>query len=323
MAMRLFLVMCVAGAATTVGASLEVPLGLDAYMPVPESNPLTADKVALGRRLFFDTRLSMDGTVSCATCHDPSKAFTDGRRVSVGVAGRPGVRNAPSLVNRGYGAAFFWDGRAATLEEQVLGPIENPDELGSSVAGVLARLSQDEAYPGQFRMAFGRDVRREDFARALASYVRSILAGDAPVDRYLAGDRDALSPDAQAGLRLFRGKANCTACHLGPTFSDERFHNTGVAWAGGVLSDAGRAAVSRRPEDQGAFKTPTLRHVGQTGPYMHDGSFARLEDVIDFYDRGGNPNPHLDPEIRPLRLTAAEKSALLAFLRSLSGRIVS
>ena len=300
----------------------EVPLGLDAYMPVPETNPLTAEKIALGRRLFFDTGLSADGTVACVNCHDPARAFTDGRRVSVGVFGRTGRRNAPTIINRGYGTAFFWDGRARTLEEQVIGPIEHPDELGFSVDGVVARLGRDRTYRAQFRAAFARDVTREDVARALASYIRSILAGDSPVDRYLAGSRDALSDDAQAGLRVFRGKANCTACHLGPTFSDERFHNTGVAWAGGVLSDAGRAAVLGRTEDRGAFKTPTLRHVADTAPYMHDGTLARLEDVIDYYDRGGNPNPHLDPELRPLRLTAAEKTSLVSFLRALSGRII-
>lgn len=239
------------------------------------------------------------------------------------MSGRAGTRNAPALLNRGYGKAFFWDGRAATLEEQVVRPIENPDELGSSLAGVLARLARDSEYPAQFRAAFGRDMSLEDVARALATYVRSILAADSPVDRYLAGAPDALSSDAQAGLRIFRGKGNCTACHLGPTFSDERFHNTGVAWAGGVLSDSGRAAVSGRTDDRGAFKTPTLRHVGETAPYMHDGSVVSLEDVIDFYDRGGNPNPHLDPEIMPLRLTRSEKTTLGAFLRSLSGHMTN
>lgn len=308
--------------AGTSSASREIPLGLDAYMPIPESNPLTAEKVALGRRLFFDKRLSVNRSLSCASCHDPSRAFADARRVSLGVLGRPGVRNAPALINRGYGSAFFWDGRAASLEEQVLGPIENPLELGSTVGAALGALRDDRTYVASFRVAFGREPSREDLARALASYVRSILAGDSPVDRFLAGDRQALSTEAQTGLRLFRGKGNCTACHLGPTFSDERFHNTGVAWSAGTLNDEGRAAVTGRSDDRGAFKTPTLRHVAETAPYMHDGSLARLEDVIEFYDRGGNPNPHLDGEIRPLRLTAAEKSALLAFLRSLSGRIV-
>jgi cytochrome c peroxidase len=310
------------------GAHRRVPLGLDLYMPVPEDNPLTEARVRLGRGLFFERRLSRDGSVSCASCHDPARAFSDGRRVSRGVYGRVGRRNVPALLNRGYGSAFFWDGRAASLEQQVLGPIENAAELGSSINDVVARLARDRRYAARFREAFGRGVSGGDVARALASYVRSILAGDSPVDRYLAGDRTALSPTAAEGLRLFRGKANCTACHLGPTFSDERVHNTGVAWrstsagAAGRFADLGRAAISGRPEDEGAFKTPTLREVARTAPYMHDGSLARLEDVIDFYDGGGRANPRLDEEIRPLRLAAHEKSALVAFLRSLEGALI-
>lgn len=299
-----------------------LPLGLDAYMPVPEWNRLTPEKIALGRELFFDTRLSADGSLSCAGCHEPARAFADSNRVSRGVFGRTGTRNAPALINRGYGSAFFWDGRAATLEEQVLAPIDNPVELGSSVDAVLERLCGNAWYQGAFRRAFGREPSRDGLAQALASYLRSIVAADSPADRFLDGDRGALSAEAQAGLRLFRGKENCTACHLGPTFSDERFHNTGVAWASGALTDEGRAAVTGKAEHRGAFKTPTLRHVAETAPYMHDGSVARLEDVIDFYDRGGHPNPHLDAEIRPLRLSIAEKTALVALLRSLSGRIV-
>ena len=155
----------------------------------------------------------------------------------------------------------------------------------------------------------------------MASYVRTILSGDAPIDRYMNGEREALAEQARAGLRLFRGKANCTACHLGPIFSDEQFHNTGVAWREGELLDPGRFAVTGKEEDRGAFKTPTLREVTRTAPYMHDGSLATLDDVIEFYNRGGNPNPHLDPELRPLRLTPEEKQALLAFLRALSGTI--
>jgi cytochrome c peroxidase len=298
-----------------------LPLGLDAYMPIPEDNPQSPRKIALGRRLFFDPRLSADAAVSCATCHDPRRAFADPHRVSPGAFGGMGTRNTPAILNRGYGSAFFWDGRAATLEEQVLAPIENPVELGSRVETAVTRVGSDGAYARMFRAAFGRDPSSADLARALASYVRSIVAGDSPVDRFLAGDRGALSADAQAGLRVFRGKGNCTACHLGPTFSDERFHNTGVAWRSGVPSDEGRGAVTGKPADRGAFKTPTLRHAADTAPYMHDGSLPTLEDVIEFYDRGGHANRHLDPEIRALGLTLQEKSALAAFLRSLSGRI--
>ena len=300
---------------------LEIPLGLDAYMPIPEDNRLTTEKVSLGRQLFFEGLLSRDGTISCATCHDPRRAFTDGRGVSVGALGRKGARNVPTLVNRGYGAAHFWDGRASSLEEQALQPIQNPNELDMTVEEVLVRLKRDRGYRNRFQAAFSREANAEDLARSLASYVRTILSGHSPVDRYLNGERNALSDQARQGLNLFRGKANCTACHLGPNFTDERFHNTGIAWRDGQWLDSGRFAVSGKAADHGAFKTPTLREIAQTAPYMHDGSLATLEEVIEFYDRGGNPNAYLDPELRPLRLTAEEKQALAAFLRALSGTI--
>jgi cytochrome c peroxidase len=275
----------------------EVPLGLDGYMPVPDDDPLTGEKIALGRRLFFDVRLSADGTRSCGSCHDPDKAFTDGRRVSVGVFGRTGMRNAPTLINRGYGAAFFWDGRVRTLEEQVLKPIEDANEMDLPVTDAASRVG----------------LTPDDLSRALASYVRSILSGNSPYDRFVNGERTALSAEQQAGLQIFRGKGNCTACHVGPNFTDERMHNTGIAWRDGHLADPGAGA--------GTFKTPTLREIAHTAPYMHDGSLATLEAVVDFYDDGGRPNPHIDPEIHPLHLSVEEKQALVAFLRSLSGSI--
>ena len=298
-----------------------VPVGLDLYMPVPERNPLTTSKVALGRKLFFDSLLSRDRTRACASCHDPRRAFTDGRAVALGVDGREGTRSAPTLVNRGYGRSFFWDGRATSLEEQVLRPIQHRMEMDMTLEGLLVRLTRDEAYSDLFQSAFGDDPDAKGLAQALASYVRTILSGNAPFDRYVKGDRHALTERQRQGLRVFRGKGNCTACHLGPTFTDENFHNTGVAWQAGQLLDQGRFAVTSDDEDRGAFKTPTLREVTRTAPYMHDGSIATLEEVIEFYDRGGNANPYLDLEIHPLRLTDEEKTALLAFLRSLSGTV--
>jgi cytochrome c peroxidase len=297
-----------------------VPLGLDLYMPVPASNPLSPEKVWLGRRLFFDRRLSRDKSLSCAGCHDPAKVFTDGKALSEGVFHRRGTRNVPTLTNRGYGSTFFWDGRASTLEEQVLQPIQNPLEMGMTVEEVMARLLRDRHYRAQFQQAFGREVNREDLARALASYVRSILSGDSPYDRYLNGTPDALSAEAREGLRIFRGKGNCITCHVGPNLTDERFHNTGVAWRDGKLTDPGRFAVTEKDQDRGAFKPPTLREVARTAPYMHDGSIATLEGVIDYYDRGGNRNPGLDAEIRPLHLSSDEKKNLIAFLHCLNGR---
>ena len=279
-----------------LAAAIVIPLGLDLYLPAPEDNPLSVDKIALGRRLFFDRRLSRDGSISCSSCHDPDRAFSDGRTLAVGVFGRAGRRNSPALINRGYGRAFFWDGRAATLEEQVLKPIEDPNEMDLQLSEAAARAG----------------LPSEEIARALASFVRSILSGDSPFDRFINGDRAALTAGQQAGLQLFRGKANCVACHAGPNFSDERRHNTGVAWRDGRFADAGAG--------QGDFKTPTLREVARTAPYMHDGSLATLEDVLEYYDSGGNRNPGLDPELRPLRLSAGEKRDLVAFLRCLNGR---
>jgi len=298
-----------------------VPLGLDLYMPVPESNPLTQKKAELGRKLFFDPILSRDLSLSCAGCHQPEHAFTDARRVAVGVFGRTGTRNAPTLVNRAWGRAHFWDGREAALESTVLKPIQNPDELDMMLEEAVARLRAHAEYPLLFQQAFGREPAAEDLAHALASFVRSILSGDAPVDRYMNGDRAALTEEQLLGLRIFRGKGNCVACHVGPNFTDEQFHNTGVAWRDGALQDAGRFATSGREADRGAFKTPTLRNVALTAPYMHDGSLAALEDVVEFYDRGGNANPHLDAEIRPLHLAPEEKRALITFLRSLTGSL--
>ena len=277
-------------------AAIAIPLGLDLYLPAPEDDPLTAEKIELGRRLFFDRRLSRDGSVACASCHDPERAYSDGRKIAVGVFGRRGRRNAPALINRGYGRLFFWDGRVATLEEQVLKPIEDPNEMDMALAQAAARVG----------------VAPEEISRALATFVRSTLSGNSRYDRFVNGDRGALSAEEQAGLQLFRGKANCVACHIGPNFTDERLHNTGVAWRDGKLADPGAG--------EGNFKTPTLREVGRTAPYMHDGSLATLEDVIDYYDRGGARNPKLDAELRPLHFSAEEKADLAFFLRSLSAR---
>ncbi len=301
----------------------EIPLGLDLHLPIPEDNPLSRATVALGRKVFFDSILSRDGTRACATCHDPRRAFTDGRRVSVGVFGRRGTRSVPTLINRAYGTSFFWDGRITSLEEQVLKPIQDPTEMDMPVDEVVRRLRREEDYRTLFQAAFGRAVNGEDLARALASYVRTILSGNLPIDRYryAKGERDALSERELQGLRLFSGKARCSVCHQGPNFTDERFHNTGVAWLDAAFADSGRQVVTGRPRDLGAFKTPTLREVAKTAPYMHDGSLATLEEVITFYDRGGNANPYLDEELRPLHLTAEEKAALLAFLKALSGDV--
>jgi cytochrome c peroxidase len=303
------------------GQGLQIPLGLDSYMPIPEANPLTPKKAALGRELFRDPLLSRDHQISCATCHDPERGFSDNRPVAVGVFGRQGNRRVPRIVNRGYGKAFFWDGRIATLEEQVLQPILSAKEMDLTLEEAVARLNGVPRYRQLFSEVFERDISAPDLARALASYVRTILAGDSPYDRHLQGNAEALSEEARQGLRIFRGKGNCTLCHLGPNLTDEGFHNTGIAWREGRFDDDGRYIVTRNDSERGSFKTPTLREVARTPPYMHDGSLATLEEVIAYYDRGGNRNPQLDPEMRPLGLTEEEKRALAAFLRSLSGTV--
>lgn len=202
---------------------LALPLGLDLYMPVPEENPLTAEKVQLGRQLFSESRLSRTGEISCQTCHQPALGFTDGNTVAKGVMGRTGRRNVPAIINRGYGSAYFWDGRARSLEQQVLKPIQDPNEMDMPLDELVGRLQHDRTYAKLFRQTFGHDVLAEDVAKALASYVRTILSGDSPMDRFISGDVTALTETARRGLQIFRGKGNCVACHLGPDFSDERF----------------------------------------------------------------------------------------------------
>lgn len=265
--------------------SLRTPLGLDRHVPAPAENPLTVEKVELGRRLFADKRLSRDGTVACATCHERERAFTDARAKAVGVRGQVGERRTPRIANRAWGKSFFWDGRAKTLEEQVLGPIGNPVEMDLDPTEAARRV--------------GLSVR--EMQLALASYVRTILAGDAPYDRYLAGEAGALTADQKAGLELFRGKANCAACHLGPNLTDEELHVTGLG--------------------EGAFKTPGLRDVARTPPYMHDGQLKTLEEVVEFYNEGGKKHAQLDGEMMPLKLNAVEKRQLVEFLGSLNGRV--
>ena len=300
---------------------LEVPRTLDLYIPAPEDNRLSAERIELGQKLFFEKLLSRDKTLSCGSCHEPQRSFTVAEAFAKGIDGNRTTRNPPALVNRAYGKSFFWDGRAGSLEEQVLLPIQNEKELYLSLDELENRLREDEPYMVEFAKVFGREPRRDDIARALASFVRSLLVGDSPYDRYLLGDRDALSDSARQGLRLFRGKANCTACHAGPNLTDEEFHNTGVAWRDGKLADEGRFAVAKNDGDRGAFKTPTLRQISETAPYMHDGSLATLSDVVERYNQGGIPNPHLDREIRPLGLTNEETKNLVAFLESLTGNI--
>jgi cytochrome c peroxidase len=291
----------------------QVPLGL-APRPAPKDSPLTTARVALGRKLFFDPILSADRTVACASCHRPDRGFaSDGR--PRGIGGQQLSRRAPSLLNRAYGQAFFWDGRTATLEEQALEPIANPKEMGSTVEEAVKRLKDDSDYKARFAAAFEDGVTAKNLGRALAGFERVLLRGGSSIDRFREkGNREAMTDAERHGLWLYESKGRCWRCHSGPNFTDESFHNTGVSWGS---ADVGRFAVSNKDADRGRFKTPSLRGVALTGPYMHDGSLKSLEEVVEFYSRGGNANPNLDAVIQPLNLSKEEMADLVAFLKAL------
>ena len=271
----------------------------------------------LGRRLFFDPVLSPRRSVACASCHQPALGFADNRKFSQGIEGYLTVRNAPSLLNKGISENVLWDGRAATLEEQVLMPIENPEEMGLGKAAAVNRLASDASYADQFRAAFGREVDEDALASALAAFVRGLTAGDSPVDRFRDGDVEALTADEEAGLWIYEGRGRCWQCHNGPNFSDESFHNTGVGAVDGAPRP-GRFAITGVEGDQGRFRTPGLRMLTKTAPYMHDGSLATLAEVVEFYRKGGTPNAHLSGRMAPIDLTDEEAAKLVAFLEALS-----
>jgi cytochrome c peroxidase len=311
------------GSGAALALELVAPLGVDEPV-IPKANPLTPEKVALGQQLFFDPRLSADNTVSCASCHDPRKGFSNGERVGVGIRGQRGKRNVPTVLNAALNDFYFWDGRAASLEEQALGSIQSPDEMGQSHTATVAKLRSLKGYRAQFARAFGTEAFTiREVAAAIAAFERTLLTGNSRFDRYkFGGEAGALTAAEERGFGLFREKARCVACHLVDEFSapftDNRFHNLGIGIEG-PTPDVGRFAVTKRLADRGKFKTPTLRNLSQTAPYMHDGRFATLEEVVDFYDKGGIRNPNFDPDITPLGLTAPGKADLVAFLRALEG----
>ncbi|HXU74678.1 MAG TPA: cytochrome c peroxidase [Polyangia bacterium] len=317
----------------------------------PADNATTPDKVALGEKLFFDGRLSADGSVACATCHDPDKGFTDGRRTSIGIKQQKGHRNAPTVLNALYNDTQFWDGRAHHLEDQAKLPITNPIEMGQpNLDAAVANIANIPEYRDAFGKVFGRAPNGDDLARALAAYERTQVAFDSPFDRFLAGDEKALDASARRGWALFNGRGRCMSCHgisgFQPTFSDNKFHNIGVSAHAqnfvelarkGVamvdsgnakevdraaletdLSELGRFLVTKNVSDVGAFKTSTLRNVLITPPYFHDGSQDTLWDVIDHYNKGGVQNPYLDGGIVRLGLSESEIDDLVAFLASLT-----
>lgn len=314
-------------AAVNAGFRLNAPLGLNlesATYHVPEDNPLTEEKIKLGKRLYFDPALSVDGTVSCASCHVPEKGFADPNLFSIGVRGQTGTRQAPTIVNRVFSRAQFWDGRAGSLEEQALGPITNPIEMGNpDITVVVERLKKNPDYVQAFEIAFpdAGGLNEQNLARAIASFERTIMSGNSPFDRYIEGDKSAMNEAAVRGYQLYLTKANCATCHVSFNFTDETYHNLGVGMTT-RKPDLGRYSVSKLDGHQGAFKTPTLREIANTAPYMSDGSFKTLDEVVDYYNLGAQPNQWLSPKIKPLGLTVEEKRDLVEFLKALSGEVV-
>jgi cytochrome c peroxidase len=276
-------------------------------------------KVELGKQLFFDGRLSKNNQVSCAYCHIPGAGFADPHPTSTGVHDQLGSRQAPTILNAAFNPVQFWDGRASSLEEQAMGPIQNPIEMAETAEHLSAKLQAIPGYRRQFREVFGEDVSLPKIAHAIAAFERTLVSTNSPFDKYAEGDSKAMSEIAIQGLQLFKGKARCMLCHNGANFTDNQFHNLGVPQVGPQKEDSGRYQVTGQERDRGAFKTPTLRSVIETAPYMHDGVFLTLEDVVEFLDKGGGANPHLSPLMKPLALTDGEKHALVAFLEALTG----
>ena len=340
-------------AAPRLSTQVGFPTALTNYVISPST--LRPVRVALGQTLFFEPRLSGDGTVACATCHDPARAFTDGRPASVGIHGRVGQRNSPTILNALYNKTQFWDGRVNTLEQQAALPITNPFEMGSaSIGDAVSRIAGDKAYQTQFMQAFGRDVNEQDMLSAIASYERTLASFDSPFDHFIAGESNAISDSARRGWELFNGKARCQLCHAltdnqpdTTLFMDNDFHNIGIgilrhhvvplaqqaerelaqgrleaidlASITSEMSVLGRFLVTRKQSDIASFKTPGLRNVLVTGPYFHDGSMQTLWDVMDHYNKGdGIMNPWLDKDMQPLALTEPEIDDVVAFLASLT-----
>lgn len=322
-----------------------VPAGLQALFPktvVPAANPITKGKYELGRQLYFDPRVSVDNTVSCATCHNPAKGWSDGTPVSAGVQGQTGNRSAPTVFNTAYGKSMFWDGRAPSLEGQAQGPMVNPIEMGEQTYHqIVERLKDVPSYKEQFERVFGTPVTLDGMAKAIATFERvAALTGNSRYDKYNAGDNAALSESEKRGMVLFGlrlstddefkpgvelQKAKCTICHVGANFSDELYHNLGIGWdeSNRMFEDIGRwAAVpigAKADADRGAFKTPTVRSIELSAPYMHDGSLKTLEEVVEHYNKGGTPNPWLDVDMKPLKLTDQESADVVAFMKALTG----
>lgn len=313
--MLLLLFLVVTTCADAADFKLTLPLGLQEHSAyIPEDNPLTAEKIALGKMFFWDKRWSRNGTIACVSCHEPGHGWADPRPVSLRFDGKPTPRHSPTLVNRLFADTQQWAGTRTSLEDQAHKASDQSPEL------LVKNLGAIPEYQAAFKAVFGTELNPDGVAKAIAAYERTILSGNAPYDRFRAGDQSAMPVSAQRGLALFEGKARCVSCHAGFNFTDESYHNLGVGMDR-PTPDLGRNTVSKREEHKGAFKTPTLRDVARHPPYMHDGSVATLAEVIANYDRGGTPNAWLSGEIRPLGLTAQEQADLVDFLHALTGEV--
>jgi cytochrome c peroxidase len=296
--------------------SLYIPEGFT-KPDIREDNPITEAKVNLGKRLFFDPILSRDTTISCGSCHHPNRAFSDQNAVSPGVDGKLGNRNAPTLSNLAWYPYFFAEGGNPNLESQILGPLEDPNEMDFSIVKAIDRLNAQESYVKQFQEVFGANPSAYTISRAIASYERSLVSGNSPFDKYyFQGDKKALNEQQKLGLELFMSsKLNCSSCHSGFLLTDFSFQNIGLY---DEYDDPGRERLTLKKEDNGKFKVPTLRNIEVTGPYMHDGSIQTLDEVIEHYMGGGFDHPNKDSRIQPFLITQDEKLALIAFLKSLT-----
>jgi len=297
----------------------EDPYLRPAAPPEPAHNKSTAERIALGKTLFFDPRLSGSNWISCASCHNPAMGWSDGLPTAIGDGMKTLNRATPTIVNTAYSPILMWDGRERGLEAQALGPITAGGEMNQDLPGLVRKLSRLPGYVAMFEKAYpGEGITDQTIGKAIAAYERTVLSGESPFDRWRRGDPKAVSASAKRGFQLFEGKANCAACHQGFNFTDNGFHNIGLKTIG-KDEDLGRFAVRKVGMLRGAFKTPTLRDVELTAPYMHNGIYATLEEVIDHYDRGGDVTDNLAPDMKPLSLTAQEKADLVAFMRSLTG----
>lgn len=294
---------------------LKVPAGLPP-VPVPKDNPMTAEKVELGKLLYFDTRLSKDGTVSCATCHDPKMAWAEHTPTSKGIKGQFGGRNAPTVINAAYATAQFWDGRAPSLEAQAVGPVGNPIEMGHSMPDLIKQLAGVAEYKERFQKVFGTEPNEEGLGKAIAAFERTVLSGNSPYDKFKKGDKAAMNESAQRGMKLFED-AGCANCHAAPLLSTYDYENAGVG-----KPENGRMDVTKKEEDKGKFRIPALRNVADTAPYFHDGSAKTLEEAVALMAAGGKDNPNLSEmlkDVRNAKIDAQGQKDLVEFLKALSG----